>query len=77
MVFYILCAYCCRCRPHPTVAIPPYTPVARCCCCCCRCLTEIEAAPIPRRELLRMDLPQELLPIQGQLALDLAALQVA
>eukprot|EP01048_Picozoa_sp_COSAG05_P049071 COSAG05_NODE_30850_length_101_cov_5068.500000_1_plen_25_part_10 len=23
MVFYILCAYCCRCRPHPTVAIPP------------------------------------------------------
>eukprot|EP01048_Picozoa_sp_COSAG05_P038652 COSAG05_NODE_18734_length_303_cov_40089.063725_1_plen_22_part_10 len=22
MVFYILCAYCCRCRPHPTVAIP-------------------------------------------------------
>eukprot|EP01048_Picozoa_sp_COSAG05_P048715 COSAG05_NODE_30418_length_102_cov_65187.000000_1_plen_27_part_01 len=27
MVFYILCAYCCRCRPHPTVAIPPYTPV--------------------------------------------------
>eukprot|EP01048_Picozoa_sp_COSAG05_P049018 COSAG05_NODE_30782_length_101_cov_66567.000000_1_plen_24_part_01 len=24
MVFYILCAYCCRCRPHPTVAIPPY-----------------------------------------------------
>eukprot|EP01048_Picozoa_sp_COSAG05_P047346 COSAG05_NODE_28759_length_117_cov_179.277778_1_plen_29_part_01 len=29
MVFYILCAYCCRCRPHPTVAIPPpYTPVA-------------------------------------------------
>eukprot|EP01048_Picozoa_sp_COSAG05_P039762 COSAG05_NODE_19971_length_285_cov_29116.956757_1_plen_60_part_10 len=30
-MFYILCAYCCRCRPHPTVAIPPYTPVARCC----------------------------------------------
>eukprot|EP01048_Picozoa_sp_COSAG05_P046849 COSAG05_NODE_28128_length_133_cov_29.411765_1_plen_29_part_10 len=29
MVFYILCAYCCRCRPHPTAAIPPYTPVAR------------------------------------------------
>eukprot|EP01048_Picozoa_sp_COSAG05_P047971 COSAG05_NODE_29532_length_107_cov_115.000000_1_plen_29_part_01 len=29
MVFYILCAYCCRCRPHPTVAIPPYTPVSR------------------------------------------------
>eukprot|EP01048_Picozoa_sp_COSAG05_P047336 COSAG05_NODE_28748_length_117_cov_737.944444_1_plen_29_part_10 len=25
MVFYILCAYCCRCRPHPTVAIPPPT----------------------------------------------------
>eukprot|EP01048_Picozoa_sp_COSAG05_P047845 COSAG05_NODE_29385_length_108_cov_719.000000_1_plen_23_part_01 len=23
MVFYILCAYCCRCRPHPTVALPP------------------------------------------------------
>eukprot|EP01048_Picozoa_sp_COSAG05_P047963 COSAG05_NODE_29523_length_107_cov_141.500000_1_plen_23_part_01 len=23
MVFYILCAYCCRCRPHPTVASPP------------------------------------------------------
>eukprot|EP01048_Picozoa_sp_COSAG05_P047337 COSAG05_NODE_28749_length_117_cov_604.277778_1_plen_23_part_10 len=23
MVFYILCAYCCRCRPHPPVAIPP------------------------------------------------------
>eukprot|EP01048_Picozoa_sp_COSAG05_P047847 COSAG05_NODE_29388_length_108_cov_589.777778_1_plen_23_part_10 len=23
MVFYILCAYCCRCRPPPTVAIPP------------------------------------------------------
>eukprot|EP01048_Picozoa_sp_COSAG05_P047511 COSAG05_NODE_28959_length_114_cov_324.200000_1_plen_23_part_10 len=23
MVFYILCAYCCRCRPHPTLAIPP------------------------------------------------------
>eukprot|EP01048_Picozoa_sp_COSAG05_P047947 COSAG05_NODE_29505_length_107_cov_335.375000_1_plen_23_part_01 len=23
MVFYILCAYCCRCRPHPTVATPP------------------------------------------------------
>eukprot|EP01048_Picozoa_sp_COSAG05_P047420 COSAG05_NODE_28848_length_116_cov_30.823529_1_plen_28_part_10 len=28
-MFYILCAYCCRSRPHPTVAIPPYSPVAR------------------------------------------------